>query len=159
MNTYDLKYLINRYFDNELNNEEEIELFASLTENEEGRDYFKKQNLLKLAAIHDIRPFPVRLDNKIFGPKENNPPQAINSGFTKKLMRFLPYAAAIVFLVFTIMYSRKSETYEDRIFNLTREIENQKLKVEYLFNTIPPIEVTPDYVQTSYTNKHIRGTK
>ncbi len=160
MNTNDLKYLINRYFDNELNNEEEILLFSSLTDNYEGRDYFKKQNILQLAVIHDIKPFPAHLERKIFNSNERKPIQPeLKINYSRKITQLLPYAAAIVLLILAIMYSQKSETYENRIFSLTREIEDQKLKIEYLFNTLPPIEVTPDYVQISYSNKHIRGTR
>jgi len=160
MNTNDLKYLINRYFDNELDKEGEILLFSSLTENESGRDYFKKQNLLKLAAINDIKPFPFDLEKKLYNADRNKQNKhELKTNYSKIITQLLPYAAAIVLLILATMYSRKSETYENRIFDLTREIEDQKLKIEYLFNTLPPVEVTPDYVPTSYNNNYKRGKR
>lgn len=160
MNTDDLKYLINRYYDNDLSREEEIELFATLTKDEEGRSYFRKQNLLKLAAIHDIKPFPSELENKILKPKTEKVVQReFKINYTKKFSQLLPYAAAIVLLILALLYSRKSDTYEKQIFNLTREVEDQKVKMEFLYNSLPRVEVTSYIPENNKNRNFTRGKK
>lgn len=150
MNNDEIKYLINQFFDNDLDNEKEIELFCRLAENEECRNYFKKYNLLKQAVYHDIKPVPAGLEKKIFN--SGAAPQNKNEVYTyniNKIYRLIPYAAAIVLLILALFYSRKSDAYENQIVNLTREVENQNNKIELLFHALPPIEVTSDYKQTN----------
>ena len=152
MDTAEFKYMINLYFDDELEEEKELLLFTELAKSEELRNYFKKSNLLKSAALHDIKPFPVQLEKKILNKefplsKQN----ATTHIYIKKFSQLLPYAAAIILFILALLYSRRSETYEKQIFSLTREIENQNDKIELLFHALPPIEVTSDFKQTKQT--------
>ena len=47
MTTNELIQMIDEYFDGELENGEETILFISLSKNEEARNYFKRQHILK----------------------------------------------------------------------------------------------------------------
>lgn len=150
METIGIKYLVNQYFDNELENEKEIFLFSEIAKNEEIRTYFKKYMLLMSAAHYDIKSFPAQLDKKILNTGTAVPvSKEIKITHRKKFLQLLPYAAVIVLLITAMFYSRKSESYEKQIFNLTREVEDQNDKIELLFHALPPIEVTPGYKKTN----------
>jgi hypothetical protein len=151
METGEIKYLISHYFDDELKTEKEILLFSELSKNEELRSYFKKYNMLKSAALHDIKPFPAQLEKRILNTGAAVPAQKeIIITHIKKFSQLLPYAAAIVLFILALLYSRKSDAYEKQIFSLTREVEDQNDKIELLFHALPPIEVTPNYKQTNH---------
>jgi len=150
MKNDEIKYLINRFFDNELDKENEIELFRVLAGSDECREYFKKFNLLKKAAYNDIKPFPLSLEKKIRNGGVSVPARQDTHYLNKTaVQRLIPYAAAIVLLFLSIFYLRKSDAYENQIARLTREVDNQNTKIELLFHALPPVEVTPNYKTTN----------
>jgi hypothetical protein len=150
MENDNIKQLINRFFDNELNKEEEIELFSLLAGSDEGREYFKKFNLLKQAVYNDMKAFPGSLDRKIKNGGVNAPVHKDIHHFNAQIIyRLMPYAAAIVLLFLSIFYLRKADAYENQVAGLTREVSNQNMKIELLFHALPPVEVTPNYKSTN----------
>lgn len=150
MENKEIKYLVNQYFDDELEQEKEAYLFSEIAKSEELRSYFKKYILLMSAAHRDTKSFPSQLDKKIL-QNETTPVRKENKIiYRRKFSQLLPYAAVIVLLIVALFYSRKSESYEKQIFSLTHEVENQNEKIELLFHALPPIEVTSDYKQTNH---------
>ena len=148
MNNDDIKYLISLYADGELESGKEAYLFEELSRSAELRNYYKKLILVKMAVHNDIKSVSDNLDKRIYCnaaiEKKISSPPAINT-FT----RYLPYAAAVILFILALVYFRRSDNYQNQIFNLTREIEDQNRRIELLYHALPPIEVYSNYKQTN----------
>ena len=93
--------LINRYFDGELNKEEEIFLFSQLSTDEENRKYFKSLNLIREAVEQTIKNVPFEIDSKIMNalPLPEEKLKSYKNFF--QLPAMISYAVSIILLIVT----------------------------------------------------------
>lgn len=148
MNTINLKEMIDKYFDGELEKGKEPILFTLLSGDEEAREYFKKMNLIKTETASTLEEFPASLDEKILrsiskaGEKQNS------FLMPKQIFSVITYTVTVVLLILTIFFYSKSEEYKVQFFSLTREVKEQNDKLELLMNALPQVEVTGGYLKT-----------
>ncbi len=148
MNNDEIKYLISLYADGELETDNEPDLFEEMSKSAELRNYYKKLMLVKMAVHNDIKDVPSNLDKRIYSNAANEKKSASTSAINN-FTRYIPYAAAVMLLILALLYFRKSDDYQNQIFNLTREIEDQNRRIELLYHALPPIEVYSNYKQTN----------
>ncbi len=145
MNTEELNKLINEYFDNELSKEKEVLLFTQLSQNKEAREYFKNMNFLNSAVRETSEKFPDELEQKIlFGIK--NKIERKNPFFTNKnFFAVASYALSVVLIVISIYFFNQSLNYKERVETTMSYISSQNEKIDLLMNTIPVVNVIPEY--------------
>lgn len=146
MNIIELKELIDRYYENELDKTEELTLFTELAVNEEGREYFKVVNLIKSSIIADLSDFPEELDERILtviGSTE----QEEKSKFSGSYLQVFSYAAAIVILIASAFLYSEFTAYKSELQILDAKLKKQNQTIEMLYNSYPVITVKPSLNQ------------
>lgn len=146
MNIIELKELIDRYYENELDKTEELTLFTALAVNEEGREYFKVVNLIKSSIIADLSDFPEELDERILtviGSTE----QEEKSKFSGSYLQVFSYAAAIVILIASAFLYSEFTAYKSELQILDAKLKKQNQTIEMLYNSYPVITVKPSLNQ------------
>ncbi len=142
MSTEKIKSTINMYFDNELSKQDEIILFTQLSQNEEAREYFKQQNILKTSLQASAAEFPEELEKRILnsiGEKENrrNSPNFIK--------RYLPAAIssglALLLLLISLFFYSKTLNYKEQLNATIWQVNKQQQMIQLLFNSLPTTEV------------------
>lgn len=148
MQTEEMKMMIDKYFDGELDKQKEAFLFLELSRDESAREYFKQMNSLKTMVENSAEEFPPYLEEKILrsiGKQNVNH----NAGFfDKKIFDAVVYTAVVLFAALTFFFYFKSEEYKSQFFDLTREVKKQSEKLELIMNALPRIEVEEEYVKT-----------
>ncbi len=142
MKTNEIINLTDAYFAGKTTSEEERLLFASLSQNTEGREYFKDSMLLKTALQAIEEPFPEHLDAKILsGIQKQNKAAAM---FDYLNPRFLPlYAVTICVIVFTFIFFNRMESYKSEMEKTMQTVKNQQYTIELLMNGLPTVQVKP----------------
>ena len=142
MKTNEIINVIDAYFAGKTTPEEERLLFSSLSQNAEGREYFKDSMLLKTALQTIEEPFPEHLDQKILKEIERR-------GRAEPLReylhpRFLPlYAVTVCVIIFTFIFFNKMESYKSEIDRTMETVKNQQYTIELLMNGLPTVQVRP----------------
>ncbi|MEN8194338.1 MAG: hypothetical protein ABFS12_16070 [Bacteroidota bacterium] len=139
MSSEEIKTLINKYFDNELNKNEEVFLFSQLSQDEEARTYFKNINLIK-EGIHST------LDNIPNELEENILNSTIAKREKSKLFQFniptvIGYTFSVVLLIISIFMYSQSIEYKKDIEMSIQQINHQNKMIEMLFHSLPETEV------------------
>ncbi len=148
MNRKELETMIELYFDGELPKGNEPILFTSLSQDIEGREYFKKLNALKSSLVDTMEEFPGKLDEKILrAVGQLNEKEAITF-INRKVFNAVTYAFTAILLILTIFFYSRSEDYKTQFADLTREVKQQNEKLELLMNALPTVEVTGAYLRT-----------
>ena len=141
MNTEKIKEIINQYFDNELNKNEEVFLFTQLSQNEEARNYFKEMNLLKSVIEETGKDFPQKLDEKILSKLKVEKPIIIEKKPTSKIFNYLSYAFAILLLALSIFFYNESMQYRNKLELTYQQVYQQNQMIQVLYNSLPQAEV------------------
>ncbi|PKL82546.1 MAG: hypothetical protein CVV24_09570 [Ignavibacteriae bacterium HGW-Ignavibacteriae-3] len=141
MSANEIIAMIDLYFDDELEKGNEPIMFTILSQNAEGREYFKKLNLLKSGLSGSMEEFPVALDQKILRSigKLNEKPKMLFTN--RKVFSAVTYSITIILLVLTIIFYTRSEDYKVQFADLTREVKEQNNKLELIMNARPAAEV------------------
>ncbi len=137
MNSDQIKQMADLFLDGELEKEKEPLLFTQLSLNEEAREYFKKLHALKTSVELDEKEFPVHLEENIFNSiskkefnKERNP-------VIKKVFANIAYGFTIVLIVLTVFLLSKLNEYDNRVNQITKQIQFQNQTIELLYNSLP----------------------
>jgi predicted anti-sigma-YlaC factor YlaD len=139
MDSEKIREIINRYFDNDLDKNEEVFLFTNLSQKEEAREYFKQMNMLNENIKNTFEEFPASLEEDIFEATISRTTKNGNSFFN--LPALFGYAFSILLLIISIMvYSQTMEYKKDLQTNI-QQINYQKKVLEMMFNSLPPVEV------------------
>ncbi|MBE2280390.1 MAG: hypothetical protein IAE91_08365 [Ignavibacteriaceae bacterium] len=146
MNIIELKELIDRYYENELDKTEELTLFTELAVNEEGREYFKVVNLIKSSIIADLSDFPEELDERILTVIGSTEQEEI-SKFSGSYLQVFSYAAAIVILIVSAFLYSEFTAYKSELQILDAKLKKQNQTIEMLYNSYPVITVKPSLNQ------------
>jgi len=134
-----IKELINRYFDNELDKNEEVFLFTQLSQEEGAREYFKQMNVLSENIKNTFEEFPLGLEEDILNA-------AVNGRRNKNLFAFniqsiIGYAFSVVLLVVSLFIYTQSVEYKADIEMNIQQINHQNKMLEMMFHALPPTEV------------------
>lgn len=148
MNRKEIETMIELYFDGELPKGKEPILFTLLSQDVDGREYFKKLNTLKNGIANTMETFPSKLDEKILRSIGKLNERETTTFINRKVFNAFTYAFTAILLVLTIFFYSRSEDYKTQFADLTREVKQQNEKLELLMNALPPVEVTGAYLRT-----------
>ena len=109
METKEIKFMVDSYFDGELEKGNEPVLFSLLSSDTEAREYFKKLNLLKTSNINSVEEFPQQLDERILRSIESSNQKFVQTNIYKNIFKAVAYSATIILLILTIFFYSKSE--------------------------------------------------
>lgn len=145
MKTEELKILIEKYFDRELEKNKEPVLFTMLSGNSEAREYFKSLNSLKTEIEETVEPFPEEIEKRILYSVAGKE-RLRNKGFVKiKLTSVLSYAAAVIFLIAGIFSFMELNNYKTKFEVISEEVTKQRKILELLYNSLPAAEIKADW--------------
>jgi hypothetical protein len=140
MKSDEIKLLINQYFDNELPKSKEAFLFTELSQNFEGREYFKEMNKLKLAIHQSSEEFPNELDKKILYGIRNS--KSYPTLFWKtKFIPIASYTFIVVFLLFSLFMFFEVKHYRAELQDSIRQINEKQETINLLINSLPAVQV------------------
>lgn len=139
------EYLINLYYDKEINREEESELFEILSESNDAREIFKKMRLIESEVFRQKEVFPENLDANIL-----NRLSTISSVKEKKkseLKSILKYAAVIFFALITSYLFFLNSQYAGNLERAEKQIKKQEILINQVINNLPAAEVTSNQTE------------
>lgn len=145
MTTEEIKNLIEKYFDRELEKNKEPVLFTMLSGNSEAREYFKKLNSLKNKIDETIEPFPELLEKRILYSISGNDNWKSKGSLKIKLRAALSYAAAVIFLIIGIFFYTEINNYKAKFEMVNEEVLKQRKMLELLYNSLPAAEIKADW--------------
>jgi len=148
MNRKEIESMIELYLDGELPKGKEPILFTLLSQDIEGREYFKKLNALKSSIVDTMEEFPRNLDEKILRSIGKLNERQTITFINRKVFNAVTYAFTTILLILTIFFYSRSEDYKTQFADLTREVKQQNEKLELLMNALPTVEVTGAYLRT-----------
>ncbi len=148
MNRKEMETMIDLYFDGELEKGKEPIMFTMLSQDLEGREYFKKLNALKSGLTNSVEEFPGKLDEKILRAVGKLEGKQTETFIYRKVFNTVTYSITVILLILTIIFYSRSEDYKVQFSDLTREVKKQNDKLELIMNAIPPVEVTGAYLRT-----------
>lgn len=137
--------MINLYFDGELAKSEEANLFSLLSSDQSARDYFKQLSLIRNAVDNDVEDFPTELEERILRSVGSKAQSKTGFFFSKRIFSAIPYAAAIILLLLSGYLFFKVSTYQERMDNLSQQMNIQTKTIQMLYNSLPPVEVRATY--------------
>lgn len=135
----ELKMMIDKYFDGELSKNMETRIFTELSNDEEGREYFKQMNKIKSAIQESAEEFPLDLDQKIL--------MKIRSSNEKKpflqrsLIPVVSYSFAVVLLIVSLFLYFEVRDYRTELRDTSRQMIEQQKTINLLINSLPSVEV------------------
>ena len=148
METKEIKFMVDSYFDGELEKGNEPVLFSLLSSDTEAREYFKKLNLLKTSIVNSVEEFPQQLDERILRSIESSNQKFVQINIYKNIFKAVAYSVTIILLILTIFFYSKSEEYKVQFNDLTREVKKQNDKLELIMNALPPVDVSGNFYTT-----------
>lgn len=145
MSSEEIKTLINRYFDNELNKSDEVFLFSQLSTNDEARIYFKNLNMIKEGVHSTTEKVPDELEERILNSIITS--DAEPKRFQFNIPSIVGYTFSVVLLIASIFIYSQSMEYKKDIELSIQQINQQNRMIEMLFHSLPETEV-----KTTFTN-------
>ena len=139
MSSEKIKELINRYFDNELDKNEEVFLFTQLSQMDEAREYFKQMNVLSENMKNTFEEFPLGLEEGILNATVTEIKK--ERRFPFNLTTVIGYVFSVVLLVISLLVYTESIEYKKDIEMNIQQINYQNKMLEMMFNSLPPTEV------------------
>jgi len=139
MSNEEIKTLINRYFDNELNKSEEVFLFSQLSKNNDARNYFKNLNIIKEGIHSTLVGVPNDLEERVLNSIVTIKEEP--KRFQFNIPTVIGYAFSIVLLIVSIFMYSQSIEYKEDIEMSIQQINQQNRMIEMLFHSLPETEV------------------
>lgn len=141
MNNEETKKIIDLYFDNELEKNQEVFLFTLLSGNEEAREYFKHLNIIRNAVNESAEDLPVSLEERIFNSIEN---KTVRQGIFRGNF-FINAAslgiAALLLIISSFLFFEVKE-YRSRVETVSERMKIQEMTIDLILNnSLPPAEV------------------
>ncbi|MBI1937547.1 MAG: hypothetical protein HYS25_05430 [Ignavibacteriales bacterium] len=143
----EIKFMIDKYFDGELEKQKEAFLFIELSRDEFAREYFKQMNSLKTAAETSSEEFPQHLEEKILRSVINKKETPAIFG-SRKIFTAVSYTLTIAMLVISFFLYNQTRNYQSSIESINWQIDMQSRIIQTLMNSLPPVEVNPKYENT-----------
>jgi hypothetical protein len=138
METNELLKMIDEYFDGELQKSDEQSLFVSLSANEQARNYFRQNRLLKSITSEMQEAFPEKIEKKILSKTVLNREDRI---LNRRMRSLLAYAALIALFFISLFFYSESVSYKHDIARINNQIENKDRTIKRLVNSLPLTEI------------------
>jgi CHASE3 domain sensor protein len=142
METSELLKMIDEYFDGELQKSDEQSLFVSLSANEQARNYFRQNRLLKSMTSEMQEAFPEKIEKKILSKIILN---GRNKFLNLEIRPILACAAIIVLFCISLFFYSQVRTYKEDINQVHLDIQKQNRTIQILLNSLPTAEVQGKY--------------
>jgi hypothetical protein len=133
--------LINLYFDGELDKSREALLFTELSQSAEGREYFKQLSRIKTSIDEALEDFPEELDERILRSVSRTSEKKFSFFTGQRLFASVSYAVAVLLIVLSGYLFMKVSTYQEKVDNLSQQMNFQTKTIQMLFNSLPGVEV------------------
>lgn len=156
MNTEEIKILINKYFDNELEKNKESMLFFQISESEELRNYFKGLNFIQNTIYESKEKYPQNLEERIF-EKLGNPtgPDKSSYMFSGRIISSISYVLGIFLLFLSLFLYFESAGQKNEIEIVNREIQRQTRIINLLYNALPAAQVESNFENEIIINANL----
>lgn len=142
MSGEEIKILINKFFDGELEKSNEPELFNILSKDVKAREYFKELNFIKETLQQTKEDFPEELDERILFSIGDISGNSISSFFLgKRLSAVIAYSFAVILMIFSIFFFAQSNSYQKQLDLSLKEIDQKDQMINLLYNSMPSAEV------------------
>lgn len=141
MNNEKTLTLINLYFDGELDKQQEVILFTSLSQDQTARDYFKQLGVIRNAVDDSAEDFPSELEERILRSVGSKTSTKKNIFSNIKIFSTISYASALILLFLSGYLFFKVSNYQERVDNLSEQMIMQTKTIQMLYNSLPGIEV------------------
>jgi hypothetical protein len=138
METNELLKMIDEYFDGELQKSDEQSLFVSLSANEQARNYFRQNKLLKSMTSEMQEAFPEKIEKKILSKTIL---LGKNKYLTQKIRPIVAYAAVIVLFFICLFFYKENISYKRDITRINNNLAEQNKTIESILNALPTVEV------------------
>lgn len=129
--------LINRYYENETNTEEENYLFSVLSNNDEAKKYFKGFLFLQNSKELVENEVPYELDEKIKKNIDKSPPIKSYSNSLNSKRTYITATLSVVLLFLTILFYTEKENFKDEFINASKSNAKQERIIEALYQSLP----------------------
>ena len=133
--------LINLYFDGELDKGREAFLFTELSQSSDGREYFKQLSRIKTSIDESLEDFPEELDERILRSVSRTSEKKSSFFTGQRLFASVSYAVALVLVILSGYLFMKVSTYQEKVDNLSQQMNFQTKTIQMLFNSLPGVEV------------------
>ncbi|HSL90053.1 MAG TPA: hypothetical protein VK870_12185 [Ignavibacteriaceae bacterium] len=133
--------LINLYFDGELDKGRESFLFTELSQSPEGREYFKQLSRIKSSIDESLEDFPEELDERILRSVSRTSEKKSSFFNGHRIFAYVSYAVAVLLIVLSGYLFMKVSTYQEKVDNLSQQMNFQTKTIQMLFNSLPGFEV------------------
>lgn len=137
--------LINLYFDGELDKGREAFLFTELSQSPEGREYFKQLSRIKTSIDESLEDFPEELDERILRSVSRTSENKFSFFTGQRLFASVSYAVAVLLIVLSGYLFMKVSTYQEKVDNLSQQMNFQTKTIQMLYNSLPVAEVTAEF--------------
>ena len=138
MELNELLKMCDEYFDGELIKNEESILFMSLSNNEEAKDYFKKQHILKNITREMQEEFPQELEEKILSKTIT----AVSRRFNwPKISPVFTYSVILILFFISLFFFNQTNAYKEDIAKIHLDIQRQNRTIESLIYALPTAEI------------------
>ncbi len=141
MNTDQIKLLIDKYFDGELEKNLEPLLFTSLSSDEEAREHFLHMNRTRFAIHESDSEFPQSLEQRILYSIEGAAQREFVFIPQKKLPLFFSYSLAVLLLIASLFFYSQTIEYRQDLNSTMVKVRQQDNLIEMLMNSLPEAEV------------------
>jgi hypothetical protein len=144
MSSGHVKILVDKFFDKEINNNEEKILFDELSGNEEVREYFKQLSFLRIHIHNDVEEFPRELEKNIFDFIRKKKSKKIFTG--GRILVAASYALSIFLIVISLILFNRINAYKDEVKNAVEAVKVQDQTLQLLINnTLPEAQVDANF--------------
>jgi len=133
--------MVNLYFDGELDKQQEVILFTSLSQDQSARDYFKQLSLIRNAVNDSEEELPTELEERILRSVGSKVSKRKNLLANIKIFSTISYAAALILLFLSGYLFFKVSNYQERVDNLSEQMMMQTKTIQILYNSLPGVEV------------------
>jgi len=138
--------MINQYFDEELNKEDEAYLFSLISSDEEGREYFKSMTTIKESYRVSEKGYPQTLEEKILkGISIKQESKSTDRYFfiPKKVV----YAFTTIIVLFTFFIYSEYSINQEKIKMHAEQVKQKTEMINLLMNSLPQAEVRGEEVK------------
>ena len=143
MKPVNIKILINEYLDGEINKNDEKELFNSLADNEDLRQFFRNMVTLKKSIKLSEEQVSLSVDRHILNNIKPKSEVKKVDHFNYKFGFALGFSACL--LIISIYLFNRNLEINSQITQAVNKINEQDKKMELILNSIPSAEIKPVY--------------
>lgn len=148
MNCENFKSMIQEFHDEELEKGKEKFLFLHIAECKNCSSTFITMNRLKNTIKHDFIEMPFRLEDNIFKEIKKLRSNKNNGIISFRKTEVFAYALCVLMIFISIFFYKTSTDYKENIERISEEVNNQKIRIELLMNSLPTVEITSTRIDT-----------